>query len=428
MYKFFIKNFNGTLIVPGDESISHRAFFLSSLAEKEIKIKGVTENQDILHTIDILKKCNINISKKNKTYFVKGNSLYGLSEPDQVLNAGRSGTTLRIACGLLGPQNFYSILTGDKTITNKSIESVIIPLSNMGIKIYGKKNNTTPPVTILPCSKVKGTSYKLPFSSAQVKSSILFSSLYSNKETIIYEPVRSRDHTERMFEYFNIPIKLESEKITIFNKTQNFKGKNLTIPGDFSIASYYIIGALISPKSRITIKNVGLNLTRTGALNVLKRMGAKIEIKNTRKINNEMVGDITAISSNLIGAKIKTDEIPLLIDEIPILSIAAVAAQGRTTFMGSKELRKTDQKRLKTIIESLIKSGVPIKDLQDGFTIKGDTKLNTKNKTYSFNDHKIALSFIIASILSDTGVSMKNIDPILKKYPNFNNDLRKVSK
>ncbi|MBU1077146.1 MAG: 3-phosphoshikimate 1-carboxyvinyltransferase [Spirochaetes bacterium] len=428
MNKFIFKNINGTISLPGDRSISHRALFLSALSTGKITITGLSVSPNVNSTIELLRQCHISVIRSGNCYTVKGNGLYGIKEPHNVLDAGNSGTTIRIASGILGPQRFYSVLTGDEAVRDNSIRRIVAPLEKMGIRIYCKSNNSFPPITILPCNKIRAISYKMAIPSARIKSALLFAGLYTKKEMIINEPFRSPDHTERIFQLFNIPVERKKNKIILNNKGKSFKGKNITIPGDFSFAAYFIVAALITPKSRISIKNVCLNETRIGLLNVLQRMGAKIEIKNMRKQCNEAVGDLTVQSSNLIGTEIKEKEIPLFKDELPILSIAATAAQGRTTFTGAQILRTKEYNRLKYITENLKGLGVPVKELNNGFVIKGESALNTKNVVRSFSDSRITMSFIIAATLLKNGIKIDDISSINNYYPDFINELRKAAK
>lgn len=428
MNKFSFKSINGSITVPGDKSISHRAVFLASLSEKPITIEGLQESQAVKCSIDIMKQCAVPIYKKNNKYYIEGKGLFGLKEPTQILDAGNSGTTIRIVSGILGAQNFYSVITGDYSLIERPMGRIIKPLHKMGINIYGKNNNRFAPLTILPANKIKGITYKMPLPSAQVKSAILFAGLYSKKEVIINEPISTQNHTERMFSFFNIPLEIKKNRIILNNQAQSIKGKNITIPGDFSSAAYYIVAALITPNSKVLIKNVGLNQTRIGLIKVLQRMGGRIEIKNTRIKNNEPIGDVTAYSSRLIGTEIKDDEIPFLINEIPILSIAAVAAQGRTTITGAHELRIKESDRIEAITSNLKLLGVDVKEFEDGFVIKGTDDLNAQKPLKSYNDHRIVMSLIVASGLIKNRIIIDNTDSLKTSYPNFINDFTRISK
>ncbi len=427
MNSFSIKRFKGNIIVPGDKSISHRSIMLSSLATNTIQIRNLLEGEDVLHTINLFRSCGITINKIDKNYYVEGQGLWGLKEPATVLDVGNSGTTLRLTSGILGAQNFYSVLTGDTSICQRPMRRIISPLTHMNVKIFGRAHNQYPPIAILPSKKIKGITYPLPLPSAQVKSAILFAGLYARNQIIIIENVKTRDHTERLFEYFDIPIQHAGQKIILNNKMNNFKGKDIFIPGDFSSAAFFIVGACITPDSKIVIQDVGLNPTRTGLLNVLKRMGAKITLSNIRKKNNEEIGTITALYSNLQGIEINPEEIPLLIDEIPILSIAALHAKGFTILKGAKELRVKESDRIKSITDNLKLLGAKVKELEDGFIINGQSHLNEKKVIDTHNDHRMAMSFIIASSLLKKGILLNEIDSIKTSFPNFIKLINKVN-
>ncbi len=425
--KFNLKNIRGNLRVPGDKSISHRAVMLSSISKGIAQIDNLLESEDVLSTINIFKECGIEISKAGKTYYINGKGLYGLKEPENILNVNNSGTTIRIVSGILGAQGFISVLTGDNSIRHRPMKRIITPLSKMGIKIYGRKNNNYPPLTIIGNKNIKAIKYKSPVASAQVKSAILFAGLYASGKVIVEEPFKSRDHTEMMFDYFNIPIKIKDNKIILNNRRREIISKNIYVPGDISSAAYFIVAGLLGGNDRIRINDVGLNLTRRQIINVLRRMGANIFITNVRIKNNEQIGDIVVRKSKLKATEIFPEEIPKLIDDIPILSIAAASAEGITRIRGARELRVKESDRIKSIVYNLKNLGVEVKEYEDGFDIKGVKKLKSNKMIKTFNDHRIAMSFIIASILTDKGLILDRVDSIKTSYPGFLSDIRKVS-
>ncbi len=428
MNRFSVKRISGRIKVPGDKSISHRAVILGSIAKGTTRIKNLLESEDVLHTVGIFRALGVKIEKISGTYYIQGKGLYGLSEPDNILDAGNSGTTIRLVSGILSAQPFLSIITGDDSLKNRPMRRIIEPLSKMGAKIFGRDNNRYPPLVILGNKRIRGIKYRLPVASAQVKSSILFAGLYSKSRVIIIEPEISRDHTEKMFEYLKIPIEKKSDRIILNNKGKDFSAKDISVPGDISSASYFIAAALLKNGNKVTIENVGINPTRMGFVNILKKMGANIRINNQKLVNNERVGDITAEYSELKSIEIGATDVPLLIDEIPLLAIVSLIAKGETVIRGAEELRHKESDRIHSIVHNLKKLGVKIEEFKDGFKIKPVKKLKENVIINSFNDHRIVMSFIIASILFKKGIRIDNIDAISISYPSFLKDLKKVER
>ncbi len=426
MKKILIKNLNGTLRLPGDKSISHRAIIIGSLAKGITRIKNLLESEDVLRTIDIMRQLGIKIQKAADTYYVYGKGLLGLKEPDDILYAGNSGTTIRLISGILAAQPFYSVITGDTSLKSRPMKRIIEPLTKMGAKIFGRNNNQNPPITIVGTHKIKGITYKLKMASAQVKSSILLAGLYAKSKVTIIEPVESRDHTERMFEYLRIPIKKENNKIILYNKAKEFKARNIYVPGDISSASYFIVGALLKEGNKIKLEKVGINPTRMGLINVLKRMGANIKIVNQKIVNNERVGNIIVEYSKLHSVKIMPYEIPFLIDEIPILAVASLKAEGKMIIRGAKELRYKESDRIKAIVTNLKSLGVNVKEYEDGFEMKVKKAIKDNVLIQTFNDHRIAMAFIVATLLTKKGLKFDNIDSIRISYPGFISALKKL--
>ena len=306
------------------------------------------------------------------------------------------------------------------------MKRIIEPLTKMGAKIFGRNNNQNPPITIVGTHKIKGITYKLKMASAQVKSSILLAGLYAKSKVTIIEPVESRDHTERMFEYLRIPIKKENNKIILYNKAKEFKARNIYVPGDISSASYFIVGALLKEGNKIKLEKVGINPTRMGLINVLKRMGANIKIVNQKIVNNERVGNIIVEYSKLHSVKIMPYEIPFLIDEIPILAVASLKAEGKMIIRGAKELRYKESDRIKAIVTNLKSLGVNVKEYEDGFEMKVKKAIKDNVLIQTFNDHRIAMAFIVATLLTKKGLKFDNIDSIRISYPGFISALKKL--
>ncbi|MGB9677866.1 MAG: 3-phosphoshikimate 1-carboxyvinyltransferase, partial [Candidatus Ratteibacteria bacterium] len=329
------KALKGEIELPGDKSISHRSLIFGSIAEGQTIIHNFLKSEDCFATIDCLKKLGVEIEEKENKVIIKGSNF---KESEDILDCKNSGTTMRLLSGILSAKPFYSVLTGDESLRRRPMDRIIKPLSLMGGEIYGRENNKYPPLTILG-KKLKGINYKMEVASAQVKSCIILATLFSDGVSLIEEIYQTRDHTERMLKYFEGNIEIEDKKI-IVKGNQRLKGKEIYIPGDFSSASYFIAASLIIPGSKILIKNVGINPTRTGFLKVIEKMGGKFEILNNREICNEPVGDIEILyTEKLKGVIILPEEVPNIIDEIPLIAVLGTFAEGKTIVSGANELR-----------------------------------------------------------------------------------------
>ncbi|RAO99030.1 3-phosphoshikimate 1-carboxyvinyltransferase [Petrotoga sp. 9PW.55.5.1] len=415
-----IKSINTEITVPGDKSISHRGLILGSLANGETRIHNFLTSEDTLATLEILKSIGANITQVSKNeIIVRGNGLNSFREPFDVLNAKNSGTTTRLLMGVLAAQKFYSVITGDDSLKKRPMKRVIDPLSKMGGRFFGRKGGENLPITILGTDKVVPITYETPVASAQVKSSIILAGLHAKGKTMVKEPAKSRDHTERMLKYMGADV-VEKEKTTIISgPANNLKGKDIFVPGDISSASFFIVAALITKNSNLLIKDVGLNPTRTGILDVLKMMGAEISIINERNLNNEPIGDLLVKSSKLKGVEISGDMIPSLIDEIPIISILATQAEGKTTIKDAKELRYKETDRIKAICSELTKLGIEITEKDDGFDIIGKQKIKGNCTCNSYNDHRIAMSLAIAGTIAENPIKIQNFECVNISFPEF---------
>jgi len=415
-----IKSINTEITVPGDKSISHRGLIIGSLANGETRIHNFLTSEDTLATLEILKSIGVNITQISKNeIIVRGNGLNSFREPFDVLNAKNSGTTTRLLMGVLSAQKFYSVITGDDSLKKRPMKRVIDPLSKMGGRFFGRKGGENLPITILGTDKVAPITYETAVASAQVKSSIILAGLHAKGKTMVKEPAKSRDHTERMLKYMGADI-VEKEKTTIINgPANNLKGRDIFVPGDISSASFFIVAALITKNSNLLIKDVGLNPTRTGILDVLKMMGAEISIINERNLNNEPIGDLLVKSSKLKGLEISGDMIPSLIDEIPIISILATQAEGKTTIKDAKELRYKETDRIKAICSELTKLGIEITEKDDGFDIIGKQKIKGNCTCNSYNDHRIAMSLAIAGTIAENPIKIQNFECVNISFPEF---------
>lgn len=405
------KSLKGEIKVPGDKSISHRAVIFGSISKGETVVENILLSEDVLNTIECFREMgvDIEINKEENKLRIIGNGLYGLKKPKKSLDCGNSGTSMRLLAGVLAGQNFESTLIGDSSLSKRPMDRIINPLRKMNVNIHGV-DNKYPPISICPSKELYGIEYTLPMASAQVKSAILLASLYAKGETKVIEKKTTRDHTERMMEYFD---------------EDDFKGKNIYVPGDISSAAFFIIGASIMKDSSIVLKDVGINPTRTGIIDVLQSMGGNIEVKNIRNINKEPIGDIYVSYSPLMGIELDSAIIGRLIDEIPIIAVGAMFAQGSTIIRNAEELKYKETDRIHAIVTELRKVGGDIEALEDGLIIKG-TSTFYPGVLDSYNDHRIAMALSIAALNID-GKSKINDDRCINiSYPQFYESLQKI--
>jgi 3-phosphoshikimate 1-carboxyvinyltransferase len=356
------------ICVQGDKSISHRSVIIGSLAKGVTRVKNFLEAEDTLNTLKIYRRLGVKIEKKKNDYLIHGRGLFSLREPAKTLYAGNSGTSIRLNMGVLAAQNFTSVITGDAQIEQRPMKRVMLPLSEMGAKF--ESNNGHAPVTVHG-GGLHGITYKMPVASAQVKSAVLLAALHADSATVIVEKEKSRDHTEKMLSYFGADISVSKARITV-KPGREMKGAVVFVPGDISSAAYFMIAGAILKNSKITVKDIGINPTRTGLIDVLKKMGANVKIVNLKKRNNEPVGDIVTSFSKLKGTVINGDIIPKLIDEIPVIAVAAAFATGKTVISDAKELRVKETDRIKTVVENLKRIGVKAEEKEDGMIIHGN--------------------------------------------------------
>jgi len=407
---------NGTIFVPGDKSISHRSLILLSISEGIGKISGLLESDDCLATLNIFKLLGINITKNtDNTYEVHGKGLHGLTKPDSDLNCGNSGTSMRLLSGLLASQKFPCRLTGDDSLSKRPMERISLPLSMMGVDIKLSENNTAP-INISPVLKISSIEYKMPIDSAQIKSSIILASLYANNKVKIIENIATRDHTENMVNYLGGKIINNNNQI-IVHPGSKLISRDIEVPGDISSAMFIIVGCLISNNSKIIIRNVGLNVLRTGGIEILKLMGAKIEISNIKNYGPEKVGDITVISSKLNGVIIPKKYIASAIDEFPILFIAAANATGETVLRNAEELKYKESNRLSVMSKALLKCKIKNNLYDDGIKIHGGEIFGAIID--SSGDHRIAMSFAIAGLVAKNPITILNTENVSTSFPEF---------
>ena len=416
-----IKNAVGQIKVPGDKSISHRAVMLGSLANGVTEISGFLKGADCLSTIDCFRKMGIDIDINGENVTVHGNGLRGLKKPDEMLYTGNSGTTTRLLCGILAGQNFDTSITGDASIQKRPMGRVVQPLSMMGAKI---ENEYCP--LYITGTKLHGIDYKMPVASAQVKTAIILAGLYADGETVIHEIEKSRDHTELMLSAMGADLTVDNLDITV-KPTNDLTAVNVDVPGDISSAAFFLVLGAIMPNSQITVTNVGINPTRTGIINVLKDMGADITLENVHTSAGETVADITVRSSSLKGTTVGGDIIPRLIDELPIIAVAAVFADGQTVIQDAQELKVKETNRIRAVVDEFNKCGIAITETDDGMIINGGKSIHGADfKTYG--DHRMAMSLTVLAQLADGESTLDDSDCACVSYPTFFDDFYKLGK
>lgn len=416
-----IKKAVGQIKVPGDKSISHRAVMLGSLANGVTEISGFLKGADCLSTIDCFRKMGIDIDINGENVTVHGNGLRGLLKPDEMLYTGNSGTTTRLLCGILAGQNFDTSITGDASIQKRPMGRVVQPLSMMGAKI---ENEYCP--LYITGTKLHGIDYKMPVASAQVKTAIILAGLYADGETVIHEIEKSRDHTELMLSAMGADLTVDNLDITV-KPTNDLTAFNVDVPGDISSAAFFLVLGAIMPNSQITVTNVGINPTRTGIIDVLKDMGADITLENVHTSAGETVADITVRSSSLKGTTVGGDIIPRLIDELPIIAVAAVFANGQTVIKDAQELKVKETNRIRAVVDEFNKCGIDITETDDGMIINGGKSIHGADfKTYG--DHRMAMSLTVLAQLADGESTLDDSDCACVSYPTFFDDFYKLGK
>ena len=414
-----IKKAVGQIKVPGDKSISHRAVMLGSLANGVTEISGFLKGADCLSTIDCFRKMGIDIDINGENVTVHGNGLRGLKKPDEMLYTGNSGTTTRLLCGILAGQNFDTSITGDASIQKRPMGRVVKPLSMMGAKI---ENEYCP--LYITGTKLHGIDYKMPVASAQVKTAIILAGLYADGETVIHEIEKSRDHTELMLSAMGADLTVDNLDITV-KPTNDLTAVNVDVPGDISSAAFFLVLGAIMPNSQITVTNVGINPTRTGIIDVLKDMGADITLENVHTSAGETVANITVRSSSLKGTTVGGDIIPRLIDELPIIAVAAVFADGQTVIKDAQELKVKETNRIRAVVDEFNKCGIDITETDDGMIINGGKSIHGADfKTYG--DHRMAMSLTVLAQLADSESTLDDSDCACVSYPTFFDDFYKL--
>ena len=419
----------GTIDIPGDKSISHRSVMFAGLGNTPVHIKNFLHAADCLSTVGVMRALGVNVEFLNeKELIVTGRGLHGLSEPLTVLDAGNSGTTLRLMMGLLSPQPFLSVFSGDASLTRRPMGRIRRPLSTMGARIYGRNENNNLPLTIVPAEKkMHGIHYDSPVASAQVKSAILLAGLYADAPTTVTEPYISRDHTEQMLTGFGVHLERSGTSVTVFPvEEDNFHAPSeITVPGDISSAAYFLVAGTIIAGSRLRLNNVGINPTRTGILDVLRDMGAHISVHNERESGGERVADLLVEAAPLHGVSFGAEIMPRLIDEIPVLAVAALFAEGDTIITGAGELRVKETDRLHAIATELQKLAPgSVEEREDGLVIHGKSEIR-RAQVKSYDDHRMAMSLAVLGAAGE-GVLVENSESVNISYPTFFSEIDRL--
>lgn len=409
------KALQGDITVPGDKSISHRAIMLGAIAKGTTTIHGFLDGDDCLATLRAFESMGVHIERPDGLdVVIHGVGKHGLHKPLTALDCGNSGTSMRLLAGLLSAQSFDSELIGDTSLSRRPMERIRRPLLQMGAHLMTQAGS--PPLLIRGGQSLQGITYEMPEASAQVKSCLLLAGMYARGETRVIEPGLTRDHTERMLASFSYPVR-QTEQVIVIHAEGECQGTEITVPGDISSAAFFIVAATVIPASNILIKNVGVNLTRTGLLSILKRMGANITITNRRQWGTEPIADLHIRHAKLRGIVIPESIVPAAIDEFPALFIAAACAEGQTSLHGAKELRCKESDRIDAMAEGLGCLGINAKALDDGIFIQGGTLEG--GVVDSRHDHRIAMAFAIAGAVATAPVTIHHCDNVTTSFPTF---------
>lgn len=418
------RSLSGTVSVPGDKSISHRALMFASLALGQSTINNLLEGHDCIATLQVMRSLGVHISLEDGTWIVNGRGKAGLVEPISVLDCKNSGTTIRLLAGLMSAMPFMSILDGTDQIKMRPMDRVIAPLASMGAKIFGRQENRLAPLVTLP-SALQGIDHMLRVKSAQVKSALILAGLFADKKTRIGNTQATRDHTERLLNFMGADIESSEDFVSVNPLDGELSPIAITVPGDISSAAFLLVAGVLRASQGITITDVGINETRTGIIEALRMMGAKISLNNLRTVANEPVADIFVQKSELLGATFSGDHIVRMIDEIPILALAASQAHGTTVIKDAHELKVKESNRIARTVESLKIVGADIKETDDGMIIKGKSNL-VGGMASSFFDHRLALLLAIAGLVSSQPVIISNAEVTDDSFPGFLATLTKL--
>ena len=418
-----ISHLRGSIRVPGDKSISHRSIIFGSLAEGETKVYDILRGEDVLSTIQVFRDLGVEIEDKDGVITIQGVGMTGLKAPKKPLDMGNSGTSIRLISGVLAGADFEVEMFGDDSLSKRPMDRVTLPLTKMGAKISGQTERDLPPLHLKGSKNLTPIEYELPIASAQVKSALIFAALQAHGQSIIVEKERTRNHTEDMLHQFGGHLSLEGKKITV-QGPQKLTGQKVVVPGDISSAAFWLVAGLIVPNSRVELKNVGINETRTGILDVIRAMGGKLELTDIDPIAKSAT--LIVETSDLKGTEIGGALIPRLIDELPIIALLATQAQGVTVIKDAEELKVKETDRIQVVADALNSMGADITPTADGMIINGKSSLHGA-KINTFGDHRIGMMTAIAALLVKEGeVDLDRAESINTSYPSFFNDLESL--
>ena len=415
-----VSHLNGCIRVPGDKSISHRSIIFGSLAEGETKVYDILRGEDVLSTIQVFRDLGVEIEDKDGVVTIQGVGMDGLKAPQKTLDMGNSGTSIRLISGVLAGADFEVEMFGDDSLSKRPMDRVTLPLKKMGVSISGQTERDLPPLHLKGTKNLRPIQYELPIASAQVKSALIFAALQAQGQSVIIEKECTRNHTEDMLQQFGGDLSVDGKKITV-QGPQKLSGQTVVVPGDISSAAFWLVAGLIVPNSRVVLKNVGINETRTGIIDVILAMGGKLEITDMDPIAKSAT--LTVETSELNGTEIGGALIPRLIDELPIIALLATQAQGQTVIKDAEELKVKETDRIQVVADALNSMGASITPTADGMIIKGKSTLHGA-KVNTFGDHRIGMMTAIAALLvADGEVELDRAEAINTSYPSFFDDL-----
>jgi 3-phosphoshikimate 1-carboxyvinyltransferase len=416
----------GHIAVPGDKSISHRALLIGALGEGDTRVRGFGRSGDTESTLRAVRAVGVDVEEEgDDELVVRGAGIRGLKAPGQPIDCGNAGTLLRLLTGILAGQNGTFELTGDESLRSRPMDRIAEPLTRMGARI--ETTNGRAPLTVEGADSLRGIEYSLPVASAQVKSAILLAGLNADGPTTIVESVQTRDHTELMLEAAGARVRRRPASVTV-EPAGTLRLPEVAVPGDFSAAAPFVVAATLLAGSELTIHDVGLNPRRTGLLDVLERMGARISVFNRRKVAGEWVGDVEVQSAELVATDVTAEEVPLLVDELPLFALAAAGARGDSHVSGAAELRVKETDRIETVTNGLRALGIRIRARDDGFEVRGVPARPTGGRMPSDGDHRIAMLAAVAGVTSREGVEVGDADAVAISFPGFYDLLHSVSR
>ena len=415
-----VNHLNGSIRVPGDKSISHRSIIFGSLAEGETKVYDILRGEDVLSTMQVFRDLGVEIEDKDGVITIQGVGMDGLKAPQNALDMGNSGTSIRLISGVLAGADFEVEMFGDDSLSKRPMDRVTLPLKKMGVSISGQTERDLPPLQLKGTKNLRPIQYELPIASAQVKSALIFAALQAHGQSVIIEKECTRNHTEDMLQQFGGDLSVDGKKITV-QGPQKLSGQTVVVPGDISSAAFWLVAGLIVPNSRVVLKNVGINETRTGIIDVIRAMGGKLEITDMDPIAKSAT--LTVETSDLKGTEIGGALIPRLIDELPIIALLATQAQGQTVIKDAEELKVKETDRIQVVADALNSMGATITPTADGMIIKGKSDLHGA-RINTFGDHRIGMMTAIAALLVAEGeVELDRAEAINTSYPSFFDDL-----